>query len=113
MGHKFLLPEQADSWGEFHARLEIELASRDDDLRLRPLWWSVGGLLFGVTLMTCAYATQDHHWWLWICMVAALAADIALAIRALDHTEYEHARMAELNRMQDLWEQHMDRGPAT
>jgi hypothetical protein len=113
MGREHLLPEHADSWGEFQARLEFEAASQDHAHRLTPLWWSMGGMLFGLTLVICAYACQDHHWWLWICMLATLAADIALAIRALDRAEREQARRGELTRMQDLWHQHTGRGPAS
>jgi N-acyl-D-aspartate/D-glutamate deacylase len=46
-------------------------------------------------------------------MVAALWADLAMAIRALDRAEREHARRTELTRMRELWDQHMDRGSAT
>jgi hypothetical protein len=46
MGREFLPPEEADSWGEFHARLEFEAA--DPGPLLIPVWWTVGGLLFGV-----------------------------------------------------------------
>lgn len=113
MGREFLLPERADSWGEFHARLEIELARQDEGDWLTPLWWSMGGLLFALALVSCAYAFQGGHWWLWLCMVAALAADLAMAIRALDRTEREHARRAELARMQEIWQDHLDRESPT
>jgi hypothetical protein len=110
MGREFLLPEHADSWGEFNARLERELECRDHDHRLTPLWWSLGGLLFGLALVSCAYAFQGHRWWLWLCMVAALAADLAMAIRALDRAEREASRRAELTRMQEAWEDHLNGG---
>jgi hypothetical protein len=110
MSRESLLPEQADSWGEFHARIERELESQDRGHRLTPLWWSLGGLLFGLALMSCAYAFQGHNWWLWLCMLAALGADIAMAIRALDRADLERSRRAELARMLDAWENHVHGG---
>jgi hypothetical protein len=110
MGREFLLPEQADSWGEFNARLEFEIADRDHAHRLTPLWWSLGGLLFGLALVSSAYAFSDHHWWLWLCMLAALAADLAMAVRAVDRADREHARSAELARLRDAWLEHRERG---
>jgi hypothetical protein len=108
VGREFLLPEQADSWGEFQARLEFEAASQDRAHRLTPLWWSLGGLLFGLTLVSCTYAVEDHHWWLWLCMLAALAADIAMAVRAVDRADWDRARRAELVRLQEAWQNHLD-----
>jgi hypothetical protein len=113
MGRDFLLPERADSWGEFHARLEFELAEQEHAHRLTPLWWSAGGLLFGVALVSSAYAFTDHHWWLWLCMLAALAADVAMAVRAVDRADQERARRAELARLQEAWQDHLDRGSPT
>jgi hypothetical protein len=109
MGREVLLPEQADCWGEFNARLEMELESNDS--WLTPLWWAVGGLLFASSLVSSAYAFQDHHWWLWLCMLAALAADFMLAVRALDRAERRSARTAELARLQDAWRDHRGDGP--
>ena len=113
VGREFLLPEQADSWGEFNARLEFELAGQEHAHRLTPLWWSAGGLLFGVALVTSAYAFTDHHWWLWLCMLAALAADVAMAVRAVDRADRERSRRAELAALQDAWLKHLDREPPT
>ena len=104
MGREFLLPEQADSWGEFQARLEFEA----DADRLTPVWWALGGLLFGLALVSSAYAFTDHHWWLWLCMLAALAADLALAVRAVDRADSDRARRAELERLQEAWRDHLD-----
>ncbi len=108
MGRK-LLPEHADSWGEFNARLELEIAGQDRARRLTPLWSSVAGLLFGLSLVLCAYAVSDHHWWLWLCMVATLAADVAMAMRAVDRVDRERAREAELARLRDSWLDHLER----
>ena len=41
MGREHLPPEEADSWGEFHARLELEQAASDGPLM--PLWQVAGG----------------------------------------------------------------------
>ena len=113
MGRELPLPEQADSWGEFHARLERELDDQDYGHRLTPLWWSLGGVLFALTLVSCTYAVQDHHWWLWLCMLAALAADIAMAARAVDRADHDRARRAELMRLQEAWQDHLDSSSAT
>ena len=113
MGREFLLPEHADSWGEFNARLEFELADQDHAHRLTPLWWSAGGMLFSFTLVICNYAVEDHHWWLWLCMLATLAADIAMAIRAVDRADRERARTAELVRLRESWQNHLDSASAT
>jgi hypothetical protein len=109
MGPELLLPEQADSWGEFRARLEHELDRSGRAHRLTPLWWSVAGLLFAFGLVSCAYALQGGRWWLWPCMLAALAADFVMAVRAVDRAEREHARRAELARLQDAWRDRLGR----
>jgi hypothetical protein len=72
MGREFLPPEEADCWSEYHARLELEAAGGRHGDRLRPLWGAVAGALFAVGLISCAYAFQDHHWWLWLCVFASL-----------------------------------------
>jgi hypothetical protein len=43
-------------------------------------------------------------------MVAALGADLAMAIRALDRAEREAGRRAELAWMQEAWEDHLNGG---
>ena len=110
MGREVLLPEQADSWGEFHARLEMELDSRDS--LLIPLWWAMGGLLFGAALVSSAYAFQGGRWWLWLCVLAPLTADFMLAVRALERAERLRARGAELARLQDAWRDHLGTAPS-
>jgi hypothetical protein len=109
MGRELLLPEHADSWGEFHARLELERERDGRDRRLTPLWWSVAGLLFGGALVSCAYALQGGRWWLWLFMLASLAVDFVMAVRAFDRVERERARRAELALLQDAWRNHLAR----
>jgi hypothetical protein len=46
-------------------------------------------------------------------MLAALAADFAMAVRAVDRADREHARSAELARLRDAWQDHRDRGSPT
>lgn len=111
VGREFLPPEQADSWGEFHARLEDEVARRDG--RLTPLWYTVAGLLFGTGLISCAYATQDRQWWLWLCMLAPLAVAGVMAVRAVERADRDRARAIELGRLQDAWLDHLERGSPT
>lgn len=101
-------PEDADSWGEFHARLETELARRPD--RFRPLWWAVAGLLFATGLICNAYAYQGGHWPLWVCMIAALGIVLAMAFRAVDRADRDRSRAAELADLQDAWREHLEHG---
>ena len=108
MGREFLPPEQADCWGEFHARLEFEEA--DPGHPLLPLWWSFAGLLFGLTLICCAYAFQGGRWWLWLCMLALLGVLGVMAARAVARADRERARAAELARLHDAWIEHLERG---
>lgn len=110
MGRDSLPPEQADSWGEFHARLEF--AAADPGSRLTPAWWSIAGLLFAAALISCAYATQGRHWWLWLCMLASLGVPGVMAVRAAERADRERARAAELRRLRDAWLAHLERGPA-
>jgi peptidoglycan/LPS O-acetylase OafA/YrhL len=113
MAREFLPPEQADSWGEFNARLEheLELAGRGD--ALAPLWWAVAGLLFGATLICCTYAFTDRHWWLWLAWLASFAVVLAMASRAARRADSRRARATELNRLKDSWQDHLDRGGST
>ncbi len=107
MGRQYLPPEQADSWGEFHARLEFELENRGDPLA--PLWLAVAGALFGLTLICCAYAFTDRHWWLWLCWLTSFGVVLMMASRAVRRSDSRRARDAELSRMQDAWQDHLDR----
>ena len=107
MGRQFLPPEQADSWGEFNARLEFELERRGD--RLAPLWRAGAGALFGATLICCAYAFTDRHWWLWLIWLSAFAGVLIIATRAARRADRRRARDAELARLKDAWQDHLDR----
>jgi hypothetical protein len=111
MGREFLPPEQADSWGEYRARLEVETAGRIDPRRM--LWWSLGGLLFGAALIFCLYAVQDHHWWLWLAMCATLAIVGVMAARAVDRADRDRVRAAELAQLEAAWLEHLDRRSPT
>jgi len=111
MARQFLPPEQADSWGEFHARLELELESRGD--LLVPLWWAVGGALFGATLICCAYAFTDRHWWLWLGWLTLFGVVLMMASRAVRRADSRRARDIELARLKDAWQDQLDRGSPT
>ncbi|SRR6266700_1683575 len=108
MGRSVHPPEEADSWGEFHARLEFEAA--DLGHPLIPMVRSIAGLLFGVALICCAYASEGGgRWWLWLCMLAALGALGVMATRALERADRERARAVELGRLHDAWLDHLER----
>jgi hypothetical protein len=111
MGREFLPPEQADSWGEFHARLELELERQGG--ALAPLWSAVAGLLYGATLICCAYAFTDRHWWLWLGWLASFAVVLTMASRAVRRADSRRARAIELARLKDAWQDHLDRGSTT
>jgi hypothetical protein len=104
---RVLPPEQADSWGEFHARLELEAAAPGS--WTTPLCWSLAGVLLSVSLICCNYALQDRHWWLWVAMFAALAIDGVMAARAVDGADKRRARTMELQRLHEAWLEHVDR----
>jgi fatty acid desaturase len=104
-------PEEADSWGEFHARLELEAA--DNGQPLIPLWWTVAGILFAIALICCAYALQGGRWWLWVAMLGLLGILGTLAVRAVERADRQAARTAELGRLRDAWEDHARRGSPT
>src|ERR1700743_3289282 len=108
MGREILPPEQADSWGEFHARLEFEEAAPGS--LLIPLCSAAAGLLFGVSLIFGAYAFKDGRWWQWVCTLALLAALGVLAVRAVERADRQRAREAELARLNDAWLDHLERG---
>jgi hypothetical protein len=101
-------PEEADSWGEFHARLEAELAGRRSPWT--PLWWVLAGLLFGAGLICNAYAYQGRGWVLWAGMLASLSIVGVMAARAVDRADRDRTRAAELADLQDAWRQHLGYG---
>ena len=103
---RVLPPEQADSWGEFHARLELEADATGS--WTTPLWYSLAGLLLAGALICCTYALQDRHWWLWVGMITALAIDGVMAARAVDAADKRRARAAELRRLHEAWLEHLD-----
>jgi hypothetical protein len=113
MARELLPPEQADSWGEFHARLELELERAGRGDALAPLWWAIAGGLFGATLICCSYAFTDRHWWLWVGWLASFAVVLTMAARALRRADSRRARASELARLQDAWRDHLDRGSTT
>jgi hypothetical protein len=111
MGREYLPPEEADCWGEFHARLELEQARSGSPLT--PLWRVVGGALFGVMLFICAYAFQDRHWWLWLGWLSLFGVLGVMAARAVERADRRRARAVELGRMHDAWTDHLERRAPT
>jgi peptidoglycan/LPS O-acetylase OafA/YrhL len=99
-------PEDADSWGEYRARLEMERATGQS--LWTPVWWAIAGMLFVTALLCCAYATSDHHWWLWLMMLASLGFVGVLAVRGAEHADRERTRAAELRKLEDAWLDHLE-----
>jgi hypothetical protein len=107
MGRELPPPEHADSWGEFHARIEQERAALGGPWS--PLWRSVAAVLFVVGLLFCAYGSQDGHWWLWAGMLVSLAIVATMASRAMTNAERNGNRAAELDHMEQEWQAHLER----
>ncbi len=63
-------PEDADSWGEFNARLERETDSLKSPLTV--WWWTAAVALFGAGVMFGSYALTGRDWWLFPCALAPL-----------------------------------------
>jgi len=116
MSREFLPPEEADSWGEFRARLEFELAEQGS--WLTPLWGVVAAALFVVALLSSGYAMQYHRPLLWLCALASLGPLGVMALRAVEQADRRRARAAELGVFEDAWQEHLarvsphDQGPA-
>jgi hypothetical protein len=108
MGREFLPPEQADSWGEYRARLEMENQARVNPWR--PLWWGLDGLS---AFFLCVYAVQDHDWWLWLALCTVLAINGVIALRAMDRADKDRARAADLAQLETAWLSHLDRRSPT
>lgn len=106
VGHKLPLPEEADSWGEFHARLEME---RMQEQGLPVVWQIAAALSFIVGLVCIAYALQGGRTWLWPCALAALAVPGVMAARALTKLEEAGERAGQLDLMERAWEEHLER----
>jgi len=106
MGRPVPAPEDADSRGEFRARLELERATGPS--LWTSVWWTIAGLLFAATLLSCAYAIQDRRWWLWLIMLASLGFFLVLAARGVDHADRARQRRAELLRLEDAWLEHLE-----
>jgi peptidoglycan/LPS O-acetylase OafA/YrhL len=105
MGRSVPRPEDADSWAEYRARLELERAAGQS--LWTPVWWAIAGLLFATALLCCAYAISDHRWWLWLMMLAALGFVGVLAVRGADRADREQTRAAELAKLEDSWVDHL------
>jgi hypothetical protein len=108
MGRQFLPPEEADSWGEYRARLETEAGARVNPWR--PLWWGLDGLS---AFFLCIYAVQDHYWWLWLALCTLLAINGSIALRAMDRADRKRARATELSQLETAWLSHLDRRSPT
>lgn len=107
MGRDIPLPEDADSWGEYRARLEWE-AAHGGGLQ-SAAWRSVAALLFVAGLLFIGYALTDSRWWMWLCSLAAFAVFFAMAARAKSNLDREGQRAAQLARLDGEWLAHLDR----
>jgi len=108
MGRDQRLPESADSWGEFHALIDMERDARENEGS--ALWRIAATLLFVTGLVLLAYALQGGRPWLFPCALAPLAAVGVMASRALEHAERAARRAAQLELLERAWQAHLDRG---
>ena len=107
MGRDLPPPELADSWGEFHARIEMERSAQENGRS--ACWRAVAALVFVAGLVCCAYALQGGQPWLWPAAMAAFAVVGVMASRALDNAEREGLRSSQLEVMERAWEAHLER----
>ena len=91
-----LRPEDADSWGEFNARFEQEMASRRP--RVPPRLLAIGGFFYTMSVLSLGYG----HWWLAPCLLVTVAVVVLLA-RAVTRADQLRARESELARLRDTW----------
>jgi hypothetical protein len=103
-------PEDADSWGEFNARLERETDSLKSPLTV--WWWTAAVALFGTGLMSGGYALTDGGWWLFPCALAPLLAAGLMSVREVDRATRARVRAAELDRLRTAWLDHLHGGAA-
>jgi len=62
-----------------------------------------------MTLICCSYAFTDRHWWLWVSWLTSFAVVLVMASRAVRRADGRRARDIELARLQDAWQDHLDR----
>lgn len=111
MGHEVnsLPPEDADSWGEFRARrVEEEAAARTRPVS--PLWSGLVGLVIVASVGLDYALTLKGSVGLSVrlVMIALLAVVGVMAARAVHRAEQQRTRARELDRLQSLWEEHLD-----
>lgn len=112
MGRDLPPPEQAESWDEFHDRIDWEWYDRMSRRSLwNPFWMTIGALLFVGALITCTYAVQGGHWWLWLVMLTPLVIGGVMAARVLDKAERDGKRLSELELLERAWAELPDRSP--
>lgn len=107
MGRSAPPPEDADSWGEFRARLEIERAAGSS--AWTPVWWAIAGLLFASALLCCGYAASGGPWWLWLLMLVSLGFLGVLAVQGAERADRNRVRAAELLKLEDAWLEHLEK----
>jgi hypothetical protein len=101
-------PEDADSWGEFNARLECETDSLKSPITV--WWWTAAVALFGAGVMLSGYALTDRDWWLFPCALAPLLVAGVMSVREFDRATRARTRAAELDRLRDAWLDHLHGG---
>jgi hypothetical protein len=100
-------PEDADSWGEYRARLEWEEAEQPGLLSVACR--VAAALLFVIGLLSGGYALTYHHWWMWLCSVAAFAVLFKMATRAKANLDREGERAAQLEMLDRMWQARVER----
>jgi hypothetical protein len=108
MGRDHPPPESADSWGEFHALIDMERDARQNAGSV--LWRIIAALLFVTGLVFLAYALEGGRPWLFLCAMPPLAVVGVMASRALEHAERDAERAVQLDLLERAWQAHLDRG---
>jgi hypothetical protein len=105
MGRDHRRPESADSWGEFHALIDMERDAREN--AGSASWRIVAALLFVTGLVLLAYAFQGGRPWLFLCALPPLAVVGVMASRALEHAERDAQRAEQLELLERAWQAHL------
>jgi TRAP-type C4-dicarboxylate transport system permease large subunit len=102
MGREGLPPEDADTYEEFRARLEQEEAAAPKRA-ISPLWSGLVGLLIPADIIFGLKGAVSLPLKLGVAVV--LVAILVMAMRTFRRTERQQARVIELDRLRNAWQE--------